>query len=342
MPKNSFSQHAPSGPEREARQATERSAALLLELIGRWKNHGGPEIEAKVGPNPEVSVKIGDGPPIRGLADSPAIEALPKNDIDYLNYATSLGEGNTHADLTRDVEIKIAGQKVFEVKDGEVLLNKIGPEIQQKISLDINPVPVANESSASPAPPQNVQEIGSPDTRIQVLEEPRYAIDPAFEARSRQVAENAGIPIKEPSFDTDLPASTVIGDGSVPDVIPFNQEPPVVEPPEISRQEQTIAAAIAIVDYYGGDGSGEKSYEGSNYRIHRYGGELSVFQTDSENNEVKVIDRDSVGEKVNSLEYSVPSELESGLIAAGVQIENYREVEEREPEDKGFDIEDDD
>ncbi|WP_146242443.1 hypothetical protein, partial [Acaryochloris thomasi] len=103
--------------ESETRQTTEKAATALLLLLKQWKLHAPPDIQAKIGPNPEVSVRVGEEV-YKGLADSPAIKAIPKDDLDYLKIATGMAQGYSHADLTRDVEIKVGGRKVFEVAGG--------------------------------------------------------------------------------------------------------------------------------------------------------------------------------------------------------------------------------
>lgn len=127
-----------SSGERYARETAEKSVLLLAELLKLFKRNLPPDVAVKLEDNPDVSIKVGNEQVFKGPINKPEIDNLDKKDVDYLAFATGKSQGVKHIDLTRDVEILIAGKSVFEVKSGEVVLNLLTPQQTQKLVVELN------------------------------------------------------------------------------------------------------------------------------------------------------------------------------------------------------------
>lgn len=357
--------------ESETRQTADKSATLLLlALLKQWKRNAPPSVEAKIGPNPEVSVRVGENQIYKGLADSPQIAAIPKDEIDYLKFATSLEQGYSHVDLTRDIEIKIGGHKVFEVVGGEVTRNQIGPSQDQKISIDIPgetaPQTELQEPAQTSGPSTQTRDlskfVAGMDSHIKSMPKSEQA---QYEGRVGDIflsekfvdykdkANELSVDLYGKSYDTIYQESQIESPPISPDqevsdnsfrestqeTVVEGMEADAVSAPEPGSREDVLDAARYIAKEMGdSDYSGGRSVETDSFKIETYGNEVKVF--DREGN--KVIEADPVsGPDL----YQPTPELVDALTESANELER-QEIEHDTPEveaevDEGIEIDGD-
>lgn len=121
----------------EYQELTRNTTLLLAYLLQDIRRNLPPDVEAKLGKDPDISVKVGDQQVFKGTKEKPVVNSIDKSDIEYIQSAIRLPQGVKHSGFERDVEIKIKGQPVFEMKGGEVVLNQITATQNRAIHLDI-------------------------------------------------------------------------------------------------------------------------------------------------------------------------------------------------------------